>query len=494
MDVERFRNLCAYVGFDADSAAALRAFHENAEPRLAEVVDDFYAAIERDDGARRLLTGGSKQIERLKVTLRGWLERVLRGPHDAEHVARHAEIGRVHVRIGMPQELMFMAMSRIRTGLTEIAEEVYGAEPTSRARTVRALNQILDIELAIMLDGYRHQTTERVVDSEEQRHREIIENVPVFAIVLDEAGKILLWNSELEEVTGYSRQEMLGRDGREIVALSGDHKLPLKNGGHRLARWRHTVVRGPSGASLTYALGVDVTEERDALRNTIQAERLAAVGRLSTGLAHEVRNPLNAAMLQIKVLEGRAERGVLDPEATKSILGAVQDEIRRIENLLSDFLSFAQPRPLKLVPSDLNALLAKGADELRPLLGEIQLRTELDPQVGRVEIDPAGMRQVVTNLLRNAIEASDGRGEVWLRSRAADSQGFVSFEVEDHGPGFAQNAPIFDAFYTTKPAGTGLGLSVVHRIVGDHGGSVKASSGDGCTRFVVRLPQHSHLP
>ena len=99
--------------------------------------------------------------------------------------------------------------------------------------------------------------------------------------------------------------------------------------------------------------------------------------------------------------------------------------------------------------------------------------------VGQVEVEPERIRQVLFNLMRNSFEAMRGRGVLTVRTLAADPQGNVGIEVEDTGPGFADEAPIFDAFFTTKQGGTGLGLAIVHRIVQDHGGAVLAESRPG---------------
>jgi signal transduction histidine kinase len=324
------------------------------------------------------------------------------------------------------------------------------------------------------------------------RLEQLVEALPAFVTVLDGSGKIVFWNARLEEVTGFSRQEMLGRSGEQMVRAGADVRLPLKSGGHRLVRWQLRPLAGGSSA-LSCALGVDVSQERDALRRTLQSERLAAVGTLAAGLAHELRNPVNSAILQLKVLEGRLRRGEIDPASLAPVLGLVKDEVLRIDDLLGDFLDFARPEPLTFERVDLNALLAGMADALRREIGSapIAVETDLDPTVGEVELDPRRLRQAVSNLLKNSREALGNSGRIRLRSRAADESGFVEVQVEDDGPGFPSGAPILDAFYTTKPAGTGLGLPIAHSVVRDHGGTLHASSNAGLTRFALRLPQHS---
>ncbi|HEY6559021.1 MAG TPA: ATP-binding protein [Polyangiaceae bacterium] len=329
------------------------------------------------------------------------------------------------------------------------------------------------------------------LERSEQRHREVVEAVPAFVIALDEQSRIVLWNGYLENATGFSRDEMLGTSGTELIGEGGDRKLPLKSGGHRLVRWQRAELTRSAGSAVTYAVGIDVSEEREMLRRTLRVERLAAVGTLATGLAHEVRNPLNSASLQLQVLKRRVSRGVADPSQLLPVVAIVSEEISRLDHLVSDFLSFAQPRPLALVPSDLNGLIGAAAGLVRAEAADlgVAVECELDPGVGSVEVEPERLRQVLLNLARNSLQAMPGGGRVTFRSKAANADGNVCIEVEDTGLGFSDEAPIFDAFYTTKPGGTGLGLAIVHRIVSEHGGSMRAISQPGCTRFSAYLPQ-----
>jgi two-component system sensor histidine kinase HydH len=160
MNASFFDNVKNYVGFTAESSATLRELHPVAEPFFAPIVDDFYAAIEAHPDARSAITGGSAQIERLKQTLVRWLDRMLLGPHDREYCELRARIGRMHVRIALPQQYMFTAMDRIRVKLLDIVRSEI-ADPARIQRIATALNQIMDLELAIMLETYREDLVEK---------------------------------------------------------------------------------------------------------------------------------------------------------------------------------------------------------------------------------------------------------------------------------------------------------------------------------------------
>ncbi|MES1204713.1 MAG: ATP-binding protein [Pseudomonadota bacterium] len=333
-------------------------------------------------------------------------------------------------------------------------------------------------------DGLRRQ-----LERSEQVYREFVESVPAFVLALDEDGRITAWNRELERVTGFPRAEMLGSAGRRIV---GDNdrlaELAIKSGDVRRVRWRHSEVAGPHGRSTTYAFGVDVTDEDELLRRTLRSERLAAVGTMAAGLAHEVRNPLNSASLQLTLLERRLQRGD-DASSTLPVAQIIKSEIDRLDRLVREFLAFAQPRPLEprlVSPAELFKSVVNLIAPEAQATG-VTLVVEAPADIAAVRGDAERLRQVLLNLTRNALEAMGASGGK-LVLRARSSAATVEIDIEDNGPGFAQQSPVFDAFFTTKSQGTGLGLSIVHRIVIDHGGSIRVESRPGQTCFTVTLP------
>jgi signal transduction histidine kinase len=328
------------------------------------------------------------------------------------------------------------------------------------------------------------------LERSERLHRLVVDAIPAFVTALDAQGDISLWNQRLEEVTGHARREMIGRDGLELIGSGGDRVLPVKSGGHRLVRWQLARVGDASGAPSTYAVGIDVTNERDMLRRTLRAERLAAAGTLATGLAHEVRNPLNSATLQLQLLRRRIDRQPSEVDALKDIVQVVEQEIRRLDRLVSDFLAFARPHPLQLRAASVDELVGSVVQQIRPEVeaSSMTLKVELGAADAKAEIDSERLRQVLLNLVRNALDAMGPGGVLTIRTRPSDSEGNLTIQIEDTGVGFPNDAAIFDAFYTTKEGGTGLGLAIVHRIVQEHGGAISAESRPGSTCFTIRLP------
>jgi signal transduction histidine kinase len=324
----------------------------------------------------------------------------------------------------------------------------------------------------------------------ERRHRNMVESAPSFVLSLDARGRITAWNRRLEEVTGLTRGDMIGRPCGDLLGSEGKPcALAVKDGPPRLVEWHRSEVPDAGGAVTTYAVGIDVTGQQEMLRRTLRAERLAAVGTMAAGFAHEVRNPLNSASLQLTVLERRADKGDLSRDTVLNITQIVKHEIQRLERMVRDFLAFAQPRPIEPRAIDLNDLV-RSVLQLEAPEAEVtraNIETDLDPSIPAVWGDAERLRQVLLNLIRNALEAMPQGGRLVLRSRRG-AGATAEVDIEDTGAGFAEDLPVFDAFFTTKEKGTGLGLAIVHRIITDHGGSIRVRSGAGGTCFSISLP------
>jgi signal transduction histidine kinase len=203
-----------------------------------------------------------------------------------------------------------------------------------------------------------------------------------------------------------------------------------------------------------------------------RAERLSAMGRLSAGLAHEIRNPLSA-------IEGALEivaRPGLEPDRREEFAAIVKKELARLNEMLNHFLEFARPRPPQLKATNLQRLM----EEVCSLVTEsvsmrrVTTRCALLPSATAVSLDPDQIKEVLLNLVLNASEAMPAGGSIELW--AAQNEDSVVINVRDEGTGVAEEnlQQIFDPFYTTKPAGTGLGLSIAHRIMEQHGGKIEA--------------------
>jgi signal transduction histidine kinase len=236
------------------------------------------------------------------------------------------------------------------------------------------------------------------------------------------------------------------------------------------------------------AMAASLERQRSDL---LRAERLAAVGRISAQITHEIRNPLNAIGLNAELLSEELESAPGGSPELRSLVAAIGREVDRLHGVTEEYLRFARlPKPV-FAPEDLNEILSGMADFVRPELsaGRVELRLELAPDLPPVRADEGQLRAVFLNLMRNSREAMPGGGTVEVRTRAVE--GGVEAEVRDTGGGIPPEAlsRIFDPFYSTKERGTGLGLAFALQVVQEHGGTIRCESEVGRgTCFTMRLP------
>lgn len=228
-----------------------------------------------------------------------------------------------------------------------------------------------------------------------------------------------------------------------------------------------------------------------------QARRLAYVGMLASGLAHEIRSPLNAIQLNVQILQEGLARLELAAEPRAGLgrnLERIEREVRFLQETLTEFLNYARPPRPEPVPTDLPAFVAEVLELHEPDLRarSIELEREFAEGLFPVRIDQRQMAQVLTNLLNNAREAVGDHGRITVRVGETPDQEAVEIRVGDDGGGVApgDEERVFEAWYSTKAHGAGLGLGIAKRIVEEHGGSLTLENrpGVGAT-FVVRLPK-----
>ena len=380
MALSFFESIKLYVGFSDASSAALRELHPLAEPFFAPIVDDFYAAIAAHPGAVQAITGGQTQIDRLKQTLIRWMDTMLLGPHDDDYYERRARIGRVHVRIALPQAYMFTAMNRIRVRLLGVVRDQIGSDAARVDRLATALNQILDLELAIMLETYREDL--------EAKHR--------------------------------------------------------------------------------------------------NAERLATIGQFAASIGHELRNPLG--VMESSVYLVRQHLGAAaDAPAVKKHLDRISAEVQRGNKTIQDLLDLARNRPPQKRRTSVRELV-ESAGEAALLPAAMALDNAVAAAM-TVDVDPDQVRQILVNLFSNAAQAAKGRGRIHVESAAAPGGG-TRLWVRDEGPGIPAHDQhrIFEALYTTKAKGSGLGLALSRRIMEAHGGTIELERSAQGASFVLTFP------
>jgi two-component system NtrC family sensor kinase len=338
---QRYQDLQQYVGWTADDARNVGSVSALLGPRLGALVDDFYAEIERHPDARKVITGGAAQIDRLKGTLVEWLRELLAGPYDAAYVERRWRVGWRHVEIGLDQVYTNVALSRLRRGLLRALSEHWSGEPRE------SLNTLLDLDLAIIEDAYQAEYLER-------RRR---------------------------------------------------------------------------------------------------AERLAAIGQVGGGVAHELRNPLNVIKTSVYYLlhaktpteEKRAEH-----------LRRIERHVTLADGVITALSNFARMPVPDLKPIDARKVFEE-AIETNPVPAEVHLSYNWPVDVPPVLADADQLRIVFANLVRNAREAMPQGGTLTLSGSSAD--GRVEVVVADSGTGIPadQLSRIMEPLFTTKARASASG-------------------------------------
>lgn len=383
----------------------------------------------------------------------------------------------------------------------------YLAEP--RERTVReeelaiAAVQVASIALSSARDA-------ALLRASEASFRSFVENAPAAIFRETRGGHLISWNQAMIGLLGYPDAVALGH--------AVERGELYRDAGARATLVRHLeegdVVRGfelewqrADKSVLTVRLSArayrddfgdvwmwegyaeDVTSLRAAEHALRRNERLAAVGQLISGVAHELNNPLSSILHFTEDLLAD-ERPPADFEA----LGVIRDQARRSRSIVRDLLSFVRKRTVSTEPMSLGEVVAATARALRRTLDttgvSLHLKIDADPSV--VLADRAGMEQIVTNLVSNAAQACGPGGRIWVHTSRVGS--LCRLVVEDSGPGIPPEILplIFDPFFTTKPMGegTGLGLSVTLGIVEQFGGRIAVDSRDDGpgSRFTVQFP------
>lgn len=249
---------------------------------------------------------------------------------------------------------------------------------------------------------------------------------------------------------------------------------------------------GAHGETIGTVLVLDDLTERRALEVQIQrAERLAALGRLAGGLAHEIRNPLAIVRAAAQILHQQLEPHAQLGEYTR----VIQTEIDRVDRLIEQLLSYSRPRPLSRGPVDVGALVDRAVALTHAYAAQhgVRVEQEVAMDLPSLEGDAELLHQALVNLILNAVQATPAEGVVHVRAAAAihERRQIIELIVRDTGRGIPTDdlSRIFDPFFTTRSDGTGLGLSIVQQIVQDHQGGVDVQSQpDRGTEFALRLP------
>ncbi len=351
-------------------------------------------------------------------------------------------------------------------------------------------------------------------DRSEANFRELVEAVDFMVIILCQEHKITYANRFASELTGYSADELLGKSistfleeeshsrvERQLQRLrhgqrTMEQEIPIRcyNGEEKWILWNVRVLNDLDGAPAMLSVGHDVTERRRLEQRAMQAERLAAIGQMVTGLAHESRNALQRSQASLELLKDELQGQPEPLELVERILRAQQ----HLHKLYEEVRSYAAPINLHREMHSVQGIwLDTWANlEVARTQKQLLLHEDLATKDLICPIDSLALEQVFRNILENAIHVSREGDELLIRASDTTLRGQPALEisVRDQGPGLTaeQAARIFEPFFTTKTQGTGLGMAIVKRIVDTHGGQifVRQHTGPGA-EIVVVLPRSS---
>lgn len=357
----------------------------------------------------------------------------------------------------------------------------------------------------------RQELREKSIDFDDLRtlQEHILKSIGSGILTMDLKGNITSWNPAAEKITGYTYAEIRTRlqeiFGDSIKGLFG-HTDDLKE---RPFRFEGEIKKKDGTAAVLGMVASLLKDEFNSVRGIIlifqditkilqmeeqvnRQERLATVGSLAAGIAHEIRNPLASLSGSIQVLQGE-----LDLKGdNKHLMDIVVREADRLNTIITEFLEYARPKTVRSDPVLLSSMLADTCMLLKnskEFAEQLTITCRIDPKIV-VRGDSQRIRQVFWNLLINACQAMPNGGEIAVSAapdHGDDGSRWCEAVIADTGPGIEQKllGKIFNPFFTTKARGTGLGLAIVYRIVDDHGGTIAVDTKEGTgTKFTIRIP------
>lgn len=334
----------------------------------------------------------------------------------------------------------------------------------------------------------------------------ILEHMTDAVIAINRSKRIILFNTASGHLFKIPPPDVLEKSCERVLSTAitplldalengttvTDLEKPLYiNDKHLITSMSTSVLKSETGEiDSAFAVIKDLTEKRHLEETLQRKEKLTAMGQLASGVAHEIRNPLNAISIITQRLNKEFEP-TQDSEEYHELARTVVSEVKRINEIIRQFLTFARPPKPDLVKTDFNQLIRSVISVIKSQAREkdITITSRLN-EIPEILVDQNQMKQALLNLFQNAIDAVEEHGEIIIRTRQ-NERDVILFEIEDNGAGIPEEirSKIFNLYFTTKPTGTGLGLSLVHQIISQHNGIIELESESGLgTRFSISLP------
>jgi PAS domain S-box-containing protein len=385
--------------------------------------------------------------------------------------------------------------------------------------------------LAIGLDVTQRKRAENALHEERNFLAVVLDTIAALVVVLDPSGRIVRFNRACENATGYTFAEVENRNFWDVLVLPEEvdgvkatfaellagaptnaHQnfWATKEGGRRLIDWSNTILRDQDGAAqFVIGTGIDITEKKRIEEQLHQHEaelahlaRVTMLNELASGLAHEIGQPLTAIASYTQECLRHLHEGRADSPRLQNAMEQVYGQALRATAIIQHLRSFAAKHTAGRAPADINHLVRRAVSLIRPMAMKsgIAMRLNLATDLPMLTVDSLQIEQVILNLLQNAIDAMADTGsakrEVTITT-SAETGREVAVSVSDLGAGLsmADNERIFEAFFTTKPKGMGMGLAISRSIIEAHGGRMSAfpNRSHGATfRFELPMSAQPH--
>ena len=337
----------------------------------------------------------------------------------------------------------------------------------------------------------------------------VLEHINSGVLTIDESGHIKHGNRAAEIIFGLEPGSFSERHMDELATrhppLKRFFEVIRKNLRQRPEWEEEIVIFGPSGRKVLRARGTELEQPVDGLREQvvvvddltelIQAQKDSAWSEMARRLAHEIKNPLTPIQLSAERLQRKLDRHV--DEERQQLLDrythTIVQQVEAMKSMVNSFTEYARAPNPNLEQISLNDLIREVAELYRAQRGRVDIQLDMDDKMMMIQADPVRLRQLIHNLLKNALEAVGEQGWVRIATRCMEEYGchYVELTVEDSGPGVGEEVmdALFEPYVTTKTGGSGLGLAIVKKIVDEHNGLVWVENQpQGGARFIVRLP------
>ena len=393
-------------------------------------------------------------------------------------------------------------------------EEYYNRLSQTRRRIILNYSIIMALVLFGIYVIFKLQETyivKKTLNEMKVYTSKLLETMDNAVISVDNKGNIKTFNRKSEEIFDKKKEEVLNKDCQEVLNLNINGKCLLKEcllekknitqeiildekGLKKKILDLNTSFLADESGEITGVVAVirDITEIKDLNEEVARHKRLSALGKLSAGIAHEIRNPLSS----IRGLAQFVYNSFSKTDERKEDLNTIIQEVDRLNKLVVQVLDFAKLQKPNLTRFSLNDLIGKITElfKLETKNKQINFSSELSPDISQIQADEDQVRQILMNVIINAIQAIPKKGEIKIKTEKTLLKGepAIKLMIEDSGIGIPEKdfTQIFDPFFSTKDEGSGLGLSIVYKLVEAHQGEIKVESQEGeGTKFVIFLPQ-----